>query len=299
MVDQHNINDSKGYYLALGVQSDASSEQIRVAFRRKAKNIHPDHNPGVRASNDFQLLNEAHHVLSDVDARARYDALIPERSVSPPSVMAPGVWTHTPPAPVEPITCSHCGTISAQPRYAIYWRVIGFGLGTLRQPVRGVFCRSCADGQALRASAVTLLLGWWGLPWGPVWTIKALWSNMLGGRQPADLNTNLLRHQLHYFMSVGNYALARASLGQALRLVKRPEQRQQLLNIEAGFGNLGRDRLINRWRPASSPSFYLHLSALILVAIAVAIVFGMAAHVGFSYLRTHSKAPVPVQRLSL
>lgn len=33
-----------------------------------------------------------------------------------------------------------------------------------------------------RASALTLLLGWWGIPWGPIHTVGSLWSNLTGGR---------------------------------------------------------------------------------------------------------------------
>ncbi len=35
--------------------------------------------------------------------------------------------------------------------------------------------------KGLRWTALTLLLGWWGIPWGPVWSISSLWANLRGG----------------------------------------------------------------------------------------------------------------------
>src|SRR5215467_8989949 len=62
----------RDYYLVLGVSRDASDAEIKRAFRELARKHHPDVNP---ASNGeaFREINEAYAVLSDRDARARYD----------------------------------------------------------------------------------------------------------------------------------------------------------------------------------------------------------------------------------
>jgi hypothetical protein len=39
-----------------------------------------------------------------------------------------------------------------------------------------------AVGKGLGWSLLALVLGWWGIPWGPIWTIQALWVNFSGGR---------------------------------------------------------------------------------------------------------------------
>lgn len=63
----------RDYYEVLGVQRTASQEDIKKAFRRLARQYHPDINrePGAEAS--FKEINEAYEVLSDADKRALYD----------------------------------------------------------------------------------------------------------------------------------------------------------------------------------------------------------------------------------
>ncbi|MEI6559350.1 MAG: J domain-containing protein [Rhodospirillaceae bacterium] len=266
------IRDHKGYYAALEVPVTASAEQIKLAFRQKALQVHPDRNQSEDAKAVFQHLNEAYRVLMDARARARYDASVPEG----PAAGAPRGAGRAPPQ-LEPIACSRCGAVTVQPRYVVFWRAISHGWGTSRVPVQGVFCRRCADGRALRASLVTWLLGWWGLPLGPVWTILILKRNMLGGEQPPDVNANLLRHQARYFMSVGNPVLARAALDQGLRLVESPDLHARLKKLEAMIGPGGRDRLVDRWRPAASAAFYLHLLPVVALLGGVALLAGRKA----------------------
>lgn len=62
------------YYETLGVARDASPEEIKKAFRRLARETHPDANPGDAAAEArFRDIAEAYEVLSDADRRARYD----------------------------------------------------------------------------------------------------------------------------------------------------------------------------------------------------------------------------------
>lgn len=62
------------YYEVLGVGRDASTEEIKKAFRRVARETHPDANPGDPAAEErFRQAAEAYEVLSDPSRRARYD----------------------------------------------------------------------------------------------------------------------------------------------------------------------------------------------------------------------------------
>ncbi len=63
------------YYQVLGVTREAAQEEIKRAYRRKAKELHPDKNPEgkKRAEEEFRQVAEAYEVLSDQDKRAQYD----------------------------------------------------------------------------------------------------------------------------------------------------------------------------------------------------------------------------------
>lgn len=62
------------YYNVLGVPKTATEEEIKKAYRRLARKLHPDLNPNdAEASKKFQQLNEANEVLSDPDKRKKYD----------------------------------------------------------------------------------------------------------------------------------------------------------------------------------------------------------------------------------
>lgn len=67
--------DSKrDYYEVLGVNKDASAEDIKKAYRKAAMKYHPDRNPGDKTAEEkFKEAGEAYEVLSDADKRARYD----------------------------------------------------------------------------------------------------------------------------------------------------------------------------------------------------------------------------------
>ena len=63
----------RDYYDVLGVPRDASDADVKKAFRRLARELHPDVNPAPEAGERFREAAEAYEVLSDADTRARYD----------------------------------------------------------------------------------------------------------------------------------------------------------------------------------------------------------------------------------
>ncbi|UWR24234.1 DnaJ domain-containing protein [Sulfitobacter sp. S190] len=84
--------DFKDYYKVLGLSKDASTDDIKKAFRKLARKYHPDINPGKGAEIKFKEVNEAYEALKNPERRAAYDQLGQE----PPQQQE---WTRKPADP--------------------------------------------------------------------------------------------------------------------------------------------------------------------------------------------------------
>lgn len=67
---------SKDFYKVLGVSQDATAAEIKKAYRKKAKDLHPDRHPGDKQAEErFKEVGEAYSILSDAEQRKQYDAI--------------------------------------------------------------------------------------------------------------------------------------------------------------------------------------------------------------------------------
>ena len=61
------------YYAVLGVRRDAGPEEIKKAYRRLARELHPDINPDPETQERFKEITQAYEVLSDPEKRQMFD----------------------------------------------------------------------------------------------------------------------------------------------------------------------------------------------------------------------------------
>jgi curved DNA-binding protein len=72
------MSQPRDYYEVLGVPRTASQQEIQRAYRKLARQYHPDVNKDPSAENRFKEISQAYDVLSDPDTRKRYDAFGPD-----------------------------------------------------------------------------------------------------------------------------------------------------------------------------------------------------------------------------
>jgi curved DNA-binding protein CbpA len=168
----------------------------------------------------------------------------------------------------HPAVCK-CGKITAQPRYIIFDLVWGRLNKVQRRGLSGIYCRSCADRTAMRASLITWLAGWWAWPNGPKETFKAIVTNIRGGRKPADRNARLLMRQSRAFRARGEMELARNAAEQAIGFAATPQLRREVDSLLLSLSAYPSRPLRDRW---SKPGW-----AATVQVLPLAVVVGIAS----------------------
>lgn len=263
--------DSRGYYFALGLSPGASIEVVRVVYRQLAKECHPDR-PGCRDGGErFRNITEAYEALSDAAFKAAYDHEAEARIEEPVGRQADSQ------PQIKPVQCQVCDAVTAQPRRLVFWRVTSFLFGSHKHPVCNIYCSDCAAGEQWKSVLWTSLLGWWGIPWGPAWSIMYGVSNSTGGTREAEIDEALLHQNALAFAMRGDGPLA-VGLSNILRKSDNADMAQISAEIIQFFSARGVDpatTLKDVWKRS-----FLRTAALFLTAFAVpaaAAAFGFAS----------------------
>ena len=120
---------------------------------------------------------------------------------------------------VRNLNCPSCGTTGSKLNATVTSEVVSFVLFTQRNKKLKIGCPDCLDKANSSALTNTLLLGWWGIPWGIIWTIQAT-------------NHNIKSKKTHRISTPNEYlrGFALANLGQLETYKNDKEKLQQIIS---------------------------------------------------------------------
>ncbi len=102
---------------------------------------------------------------------------------------------------------------------------------TSRKVSSGIWCEGCRKAERSSCTLTTALMGWWGIPWGPMYTIGALIRNYQADESFADINADLLIDTADELILRGDADEAERALEASLQLRDSAAARQLLLQI--------------------------------------------------------------------
>ncbi|MCK5539199.1 MAG: J domain-containing protein [Bacteroidales bacterium] len=252
--EEMKSDDPKGYYQILELDKFATMIDIKAAFRKKAHKLHPDKNNKKDTTVDFQYLVHAYEVLSDPTKRAEYDILDIKKQNNTYEEM-------------EPIKCSSCNKVTAQPRYVAFHQVRSFIFVSTVDYIQGIFCPSCAQKKVIKPTLITWILGWWSI-WGIINTLHALSINLLGGLKPREQNANILAYQAWFFLKNNKLELAYSLANSAIKFSDDKKQISELKEMTEAIkiqnNNNPPKKIHNAWKVLSK-AFVIQFSIIIIV----------------------------------
>jgi len=191
---------SEDYNKILNVRPGASHAEYRAAYIALAKHWHPDKNSAPGAGAEFSRLAVAYaSTLGAAD----------------PQSLRP----HQESGVARIVRCSRCENKIILPQRSEFVGVMSLLVWSWKWRIAGVFCQSCAQSAALKASAVSLVLGWWSVQ-GLFLTPAAVFRNLRGGRQDKAFNFKLSCHNLFALTAAGELEDAR-SLARVISLQRQ------------------------------------------------------------------------------
>jgi hypothetical protein len=129
--------------------------------------------------------------------------------------------------------CQRCGRFDSSLRGTAFTYAVSLLVVTLRRPGSfGVFCSRCRKKEGFKYSLISGLLGWWGIPWGPIYTLQTIGQNSAGGLQSPELNADLLAAIGAEFAERGDRDEAVGALERSLELRDQPDVRNFLWALQ-------------------------------------------------------------------
>lgn len=274
-----NHSDPLGLYRALGVSPTATAEEIAAAFRKRSKETHPD-TSGRESAEEFVQVSAAYEVLGDPIRKERYDkssweTYRREAQANEAPRRSNKFGADSISKLIEPVRCSKCGQITAQPRFLSFTYVICLVFYATIQDVDGVFCAKCGRLEAIYCSIITMVMGWWAIPSGPSITIRTILANGAAARQLKTGDERMLLQNATAFLVRGEaklaYALSSIARNSADRGVSREADRL-MRKIEVSGADYHSMVLVDPWKrsffdkllfPLMAFSFPLYLSVLL------------------------------------
>ena len=144
---------------------------------------------------------------------------------------------------------------------------------TYRTPIQGIFCKDCSAKKSLKATIVTWILGWWGFPWGPIYSLHAIFVNLFGGEKPKKVNSRILGYQAYVFVTAGQIKIARAILLDALKYASGEIR----TSIESFQKILDDGTPPVRFKKTSSIANYLYITQIIIL-LGISLSIGLYFH---------------------
>ena len=203
-------------YRTLDVDKTATQAEIKSAYRKLARENHPDRSSRADAAQRMAAINRAYQTVGDPASRAVFDHRLAdeERPGSPDEQQAEGWFESI----SQELKCTRCGTQDSSLRIVAFPWVFSLLILAWSGESGGLLCRPCQSRRASFVGALTGVFGWWGLNAFPR-AVEALWKAVtLQPRMPAEPNARLLRALGALFLWQGRVEEARMSLTEASRL---------------------------------------------------------------------------------
>ena len=203
---------NKSLYDNLQVPTNATQNEIKAAYRRLAKEYHPDVNRSPEASARMSEINHAYEVLSDPAKRSAYDTSQRVSSSLEDEIKDAETAHASAVAFAQRASCQGCGRFDHTLRITVFPYVFSILIMSFKRGEAGIFCESCRSSKSIKWGAISLLFGPWGVPWGIIWTVQSLIANLRKGNLPKEENKSFLLQLAWAQVILGKISDAKATL---------------------------------------------------------------------------------------